>query len=274
MRTLPTIRLGKFEVSRLIVGGNPFKGNSHLTQELDEQMREYYTPERMIEVLFRCEQEGMTTMQSRGDHEIMSMVEEYRRRGGKMHWICQTASEWDDVDENIRVIADHGPMAIYHHGTNTDQHRKAGTMEVVLHRLELIGRLGVLAGLASHMPECLEWAEERDWPVDFYMCSLYNLSRGDRESKVVSGKFVQEDALFVESDRPLMFRFVQNTPKPCLVYKILAAGRKCESQQMVREAFAFALDNIKADDALIVGFYPRQVDDIALDAGYVRELTG
>jgi hypothetical protein len=256
------------------VGSNPFKGNSHLTKELDDEMREYYTQERMIEVLFRCEQEGMTTMQSRGDYEIMDMIAEYRRQGGKMHWICQTASEWDDIDENIRVIADHDPIAIYHHGTNTDKHFKAGTNGVVLHRLELIRNLGLLAGLASHMPECFEWVEQQGWPVDFYMCSFYNLSRDERESKIVGGKFVNEDHLFVDSDRARMCEFIQGTSKQVLAYKILGAGRKCKGQQMVREAFGFAFERIKPNDAVIVGFYPRRVDDVALDCGYVRDICG
>lgn len=274
MKVLPAIRLGGHEVSRLIVGGNPFKGYSHYSEELDRQMREYYTQERMIEVLLRCEQEGLTAMQSRGDHEIMAMVDAYRRRGGRMQWICQTASEWPDIDENIRAIAEHGPIAIYHHGTNTDQHFKAGTMDVVLRRLELIRGLGLLAGVASHMPWCLEWVEQQGWPVDFYLGSFYNLAREAHESKIATGRFVKEDHLFAASDPPRMCQFLCSTPKPCLAYKILGAGRRCATQGAVREAFAYAFGNIKATDAVIVGVYPRELDQVGLNAGYVREVCG
>lgn len=37
---LPTIRLGKHDVTRLIVGSNPFYGYSHFTKLYDRQMAE------------------------------------------------------------------------------------------------------------------------------------------------------------------------------------------------------------------------------------------
>lgn len=40
---LPTIQLGNTSVTRLIVGGNPFSGNSHVNEALDWQMRDYFT---------------------------------------------------------------------------------------------------------------------------------------------------------------------------------------------------------------------------------------
>jgi len=35
---LPTVKIGSTEVYRLIVGGNPFSGNSHFSEEMDWQM--------------------------------------------------------------------------------------------------------------------------------------------------------------------------------------------------------------------------------------------
>ena len=270
--TLPTVELAGQAISKLIVGCNPFKGNSHLSKAMDDAMAAYYTEAQIVEVMLRCQQAGMQTMQLRGDEHIFGCVQEYRRQGGTMEWICQTASEWDDVDENIRRIADEGSMAIYHHGTNTDQQWQTGTMDVVLRRLELIRSLGLPVGIASHDPVILTWVREEGWPVDFWMCSLYNLSRAKRESKVVSGKFVNENDLFGPEDPAKMVAFIQSTKGLCLAYKILAAGRQCESQEAVRDAFAYALGNIKPDDAVIVGMYPEHEDQIALNCGYVREL--
>ena len=74
-------------------------------------MREYFSQERMIGTFFECERQGLTAMQSRGDREIMAMVDEYRRRGGRLHWICQTATEWgmfpkdkNQVEENAGIV--------------------------------------------------------------------------------------------------------------------------------------------------------------------------
>ncbi len=59
--------------------------------------------------------------------------------------------------------------------------------------------------------------------------------------------------------------------KPCFGFKILGSGRKCESQQSVREAFKFAFERIKATDGVIVGMYPRFFDEIRANAEFVRE---
>ena len=63
------------------------------------------------------------------------------------------------------------------------------------------------------------------------------------------------------------------TKKPCLGFKILAAGRKCDSPGQVRGAFEFAFRNIKPTDAVIVGMFPRFSDQLSENVGIVRELT-
>ncbi|MBN1345795.1 MAG: hypothetical protein JXQ73_24100 [Phycisphaerae bacterium] len=271
MPLLPQVPLGPHTISRLVIGGNPFKGFSHYTPRLDEDMRAYYTEPRMVEVLLRCEREGMTTMVSRGDHHIMSMIRAYREAGGTMQWICQTASEWEDVLENIRVIAELDPIAIYHHGSRTDSLFKAGKMDVVRERIELIKELGLTTGVAGHLPEALAWVAEQDWPVDFYMCSAYNLSKEDKTEPAVAGHR-PEDHLFDDADRDVMFEFVRRVDRPCLVFKVLAANRKCGTQEDVRAALRYALDRIKPGDAVVVGMYPQREDQVRLNAEHFRAL--
>jgi hypothetical protein len=58
----------------------------------------------------------------------------------------------------------------------------------------------------------------------------------------------------------------------CLVYKVLAAGRKCGSPAEVRQAFEFAYGNIKPVDAAVVGMYPRYSDQIGENTRLVREI--
>ena len=273
MAVLPQVAFGPHTISRLIIGGNPFKGFSHYTREMGEDMVAYYTEQQMVDVLLRCEREGMTAMQSRGDHQIMAMIRAYRQAGGTMQWIAQTASEWEDVAENIRVIAELDPIAIYHHGSRTDHYFKAGQMDVVRERIELIKDLGLMSGVCSHMPEVLEWVEAQDWPVDFYMCSVYNLLKEVHESPATAG-FREEDHLFTDPDRDLMFAFVRQTSKPCLVFKVLAAARKCGSQDQVREAYQYALDRIKPNDAIVVGMFPKVEDQPRLNAEHFRTLCG
>jgi hypothetical protein len=60
--------------------------------------------------------------------------------------------------------------------------------------------------------------------------------------------------------------------KPTLVYKVLAAGRKCASEEEKHKAIQWAYDNIKPIDATIIGFYPRYSDQVTETTTMVREI--
>ena len=67
-----------------------------------------------------------------------------------------------------------------------------------------------------------------------------------------------------------MYAAMRGTDKPCLAFKILAAGRLCDRPEWVEAAFAAAYSQIKPNDAVIVGMYPEYEDQIAINAGYTR----
>jgi hypothetical protein len=272
--TMPTVRFGEYDVSRLIIGGNPFRGNSHYSDELNADMWDYHgTGDTVIESWFECEKQGITAMQARGDQFIMDWVDRYREQGGKCHWFVQTASEWKggDVPDNIHTLAKHGPIGIYHHGSLTDSLWKSGQIEKVREYLKVIRDEGLLVGLGTHMPEVLEYAEEKDWDVDFYMACAYNLSKQDRDSYIVTGK--QSEEQYYDEDREIMAAFCRKTDKPCIFFKILAASRKCESPETVREAFQWAFDHIKPNDIVDVGVFQKYGNQIAENAEHVRAVT-
>jgi len=43
---VPLVPFGPHQISRLIVGGNPISGNSHVSAALDNEMRDYFTAAR------------------------------------------------------------------------------------------------------------------------------------------------------------------------------------------------------------------------------------
>ncbi len=77
---------------------------------------------------------------------------------------------------------------------------------------------------------------------------------------------------FYRDDPVAMCQVIRQVKQPCLAFKIIGAGRRCASQDMVREAFEFAFKHIKPTDAVIVGMYPRKFDQVRANAAYVREL--
>ena len=276
MSRIPTVPFGPVDVTRLIVGGNPFCGNSHLSPELSQEMREHFTPQRVVETLKSCEASGINTFQGRGDfHRVMYWLELFRREGGRLHWIAQTASEMHDIDENIRVCAAAGAVGIYHHGTETDRLWRAGRQDVVADRLKRIREAGVRVGLGTHMPEVIEYADEHGWDVDFYMACFYNLSRVERESALVTGtEPAGGDEPFLPEDPPRMCETIRATPRQCLAFKILGAGRLCATQEDVAAALRFAFENIKPTDAVVVGMFPKHLDQVRLNAQHTLAALG
>jgi hypothetical protein len=69
-----------------------------------------------------------------------------------------------------------------------------------------------------------------------------------------------------------MCELIRMTRKPCIAFKVLAAGRAIGSRERIREEFAFALRNIKPSDALLVGMYQQFNDQVGENAALVAEL--
>ena len=237
---------------------------------MSQDMRDFYTPEKVVEVLKQCEELGINTVQARGDyHEIMYYLELFRREGGKLHWIAQTASEMHDIKNNIRVIAAFGAIGIYFHGSKTDNMWHEGKIDDVKEYLKVARDCGVQVGLGTHIPEVIDYVENEGWDVDFYMASFYNLNRQVRESPIVSGVFAEEK--FYEEDPPEMCKVIRAVDKPCLAFKIMAASRRCSTQEEVKATFKWAFDNIKPTDAVVVGMFPKYVDQVRLNTEYRME---
>lgn len=269
-RILPTVPLGPYQVSRLIIGGNPIRGYSHFSPELDAEMADYHTVENTVKTLLHTEAHGINTMISRGDEIIFNIIRKYREAGGRMQWICQTASEVSNVYANIREIVALKPIAIYFHGSRSDSLWRNGKFEVVQDYLKAIRDAGCLAGVAAHLPEIPRYVEEKGWEIDFYMSCFYNIAKVSRNSILAGGSFVEEP--FDDQDREVTVNFIQNTEKPCIAYKILAANRKCSSQDEVRSAFEYAYRHIKPSDMVCTGIFQKHLDQIKINTNLVRQI--
>jgi hypothetical protein len=64
---------------------------------------------------------------------------------------------------------------------------------------------------------------------------------------------------------------VKQVDKPCLGFKILAAGRSCWSQYSVEKCFKFAFENLKPTDGVIVGMFPAYFDEVAANAQFTSK---
>jgi hypothetical protein len=270
--TLPSIRLGQHQVSRLIIGGNPIYGYSHFNRLLSRHQTDWHTPERVLELLRRCEQVGITAWQNSYAERTLADLDRYRQAGGRMHWLCLGKPDWDEHPERIDDAARRRPIGIAPHGALADRLHRQDRVRVLRDLLRRIRDRGVLVGLSAHNPALVQLAEDERWDVDYYMCCVYYLTRPRVELQRLLGQDLPLGEIYLPSDPPRMFRMIQATRKPCLVYKVLAAGRRISTPAEVRQCFETALSNIKPTDALIVGMYQQLGDQVGENAALVRQI--
>lgn len=137
--------------------------------------------------------------------------------------------------------------------------------------LKRIRDSGVLVGLSVHDPRLLRIAEDDGWDVDYYMTALYNL-HGAREA--FEGQFGHAPLgeIYLREHRSKMCEMIRQTAKPCIAYKVLAAGRAIRSKAQIQEELASALKHIKPTDAILVGMYQQFGDQIGENAAMVSDI--
>ena len=268
---LPHIQFGNYSVSRLILGANPINGGSHLSRFVNLQMKRYFTPERVLDLLRYCEELGINTWQSGPAN--LDGYKAFRAQGGKMHYIA--LAQEDPADPNmLQQLAAAGTIAIAHHGEVTDSLWKSGRINLVRAYCKKIRDAGVMVGVSTHMLVVLDHIIRAEWDVDFFLCCVYERHRSREELKGQLGDVpIPVREVYLEGDPPRMFEMMRQTDKPCLAFKILAAGRLCDQQEDVEKAFESTFRQIKPNDAVIVGMYPEYEDQPAINAEYVRRFS-
>jgi len=280
---LPTVALGVHRITRLVAGGNPLFGYSHFNGVLDRHMREYFTDRQVVQFMLDCEKAGITAWQSNFPAPLERQLPLIREAGCALQWLA-LADPWD-IDrsavtpDTIAVTArkcavraaKQKPIAIAIRGVETDLLFKEGRLDVVKGFLGAVHDLGFPAGVSAHNPAAIEAMESKGWPVDFYMTCFYCVSRTDEDFRKEIG-VTPVGETYLATDPARMCEVIRKVSKPCLAFKILAAGRRCDSPEVVRRAFEFAFKNIKPTDAVIVGMFPKLSDQIAENTQTVRQL--
>ncbi len=268
---LPQIKIGDYSISRLIVGGNPISGFSHQSSQVDKEMIDYYTADNIKKLLKECEENGINTIQARGDRHIMRVLNEYKNEGGKIQWIAQNASELSSLTTNVYQIVNAGAIAIFNHGTQVDNLWNQGEKGIyqVKENLKIMRDSPLLVGLGTHRPSVIQYSEENGFDVDFYMTSWYNLAKGEKHVQATQG-FKEE--VFDDSDSQYMINQIKSSKKPCLVFKILGSGRKTSSPQDLELAFRNAYGSIKQSDAIIVGMFQKYSNQVKENSDLVRRI--
>lgn len=267
---LPQIKLGALEVSRLILGSNPFWGFAHRNpQATDVEMKAYYTDEQIMAVLDAAAAQGITAVWSPSYPRWINLWNKYRGQGGKLKiWIGQPDAYGEPLsnqrDAIPRIMRDHitaaaknGAKAICVQGAQVESQFRAGRFDVLRDWLELIKSFGLPAGLAAHDPRVHLSAEEKGLPTDFYhQCLFRSVDNAPQGLEASLGPL--ETSLAT----------IEKIAKPVIAYKVLCAGRI-----LPKDAFPYVLSRLKPKDGMCVGVFPKKKDESAENAELVRQLS-
>ncbi|MBM3333798.1 hypothetical protein FJY63_03970 [Candidatus Sumerlaeota bacterium] len=268
---LPQIAFGKYSFSRLILGSNPFHAGSHLSVFVNREMNAYYTTEQKLKTIRRCQEVGINCWQGSGDHHEVYRL--FRESGGQMHYITLT-NEGPGLSKFMETMKEIGCLGIAHHGEVTDRAFKTGEIDTIRDFLKKVRDAGFLVGLSTHMPDVVDYVESKGWDVDYYMTCVYERHRDAKALEKLLGHVpIPVGEVYLESDPPRMHKAMRQTKRPCLAFKILAAGRLSERKERVEQAFRRTFDGIKPNDAVIVGIYDRYSDQQGEDAEYTRRFS-
>src|SRR4029450_5030299 len=234
------------------IGGNPSYGHSHFNRVFSQAMVNWHTPENVLKLLRDVAARGINTWQNSYTERTLSDLDRHRAGGGKPNWLCLGNPDWDQNPELIAEAAKRKPIGIAPHGALAERLHREGKLTVLTDLLKRIRDQGVLVGLSAHNPAVITLAEEKGWDVDYYMCCLYYLTRPRPEFQKLLGGDLPLGEIYLPSDPPRMFEVIKEGKKPCLAYKILAAGRRVENPAQVKASFETAFANIKPTDAVIV----------------------
>lgn len=265
---VPKIKFFKTDISRLVLGVNPFYGYAHYNGNFASGMKEWYTQDRVCQVMHQCNSVGINAFNyvnlDRAPHDLAR----FQAEGGKMHLIIQVTAG----DDAASLVKELKPLALQRQGEVVDKAFQDGQMHTVKEWCKRVRDMGVLVGVGTHKPEVIAQVEEEGWDVDFYAGCVYNRTRTpDEWKKILNGELPEmANEIYLQSDPGRMYKVMRQTPRPCFAFKILAAGRIPD--RGIEQAFRTAFESIKPIDAVYVGMYPRVRGEVRENAAIVHRI--
>ena len=267
---LPTGRIGKLNISRLICGGNLINGFAHDRDLIyvSSLLRHYFTDNKIMETWEICEESGINTMIStvnspyaNGNDPTIRVINRYRNeRGGRIQWLAQCFLQSNDLTGRIKIAIDNGADGAFIQGEVADTWTRVGRVDLIAKAIEFIKQNGLIAGVACHdiaVPMALEKA---GIDVDFYMKTLHKndyWSATPKEQLPEIGLPQHDNMWCVAPEQTI--KFMSKVKKPWIAYKVLAAGAIHP-----RNGFRHAFEN--GADFVCVGMLDFQVREDTLIA--------
>jgi len=264
--TLPTGKIGKHEISRLVMGGNLIGGWSHGRDLLytDQLFKAYNNERKVYETLMLGEAAGINAINI--GFTSNKLLRKYKKStGSKLKIITQIAADVKDEStlfNDLHGAMDFGVDIIQIQGNWTDWMTRDQHIDRIGKLLEKIKSEGFTAGLGAHTIDSLIACQAAGIIPDYYMKTMHHdkyWSATPRENRV---PFEQDGPVSPDHDKyhqnifdnfpDRTCEFVKNTTVPVMGFKVLAAGA-IEPE----DGFRWAFDN--GADFICVGMFDFQI---------------
>ncbi len=226
---LPTGKLGEFNVTRLILGGNLLTRYQHGRdlRYINKLVKSYNTDAKVRETIELAEASGINTLSVNVTPSVMLTLGDHRKNGGKIQTILYCTSNIEDLAhyrEDLQKIADFGSEAVYLWGEQADRYFREKRMDVMRRALDVAKGLGLPCGLGAHELQTIQLVEEQKWPVDFYIKTLHHHKYPTAPRAGEAVKSTTEVPGYWCRNPEETIAFMQTVTKPWIAFKIMAAG--------------------------------------------------
>ena len=269
---LPTGKVGNFNVSRVILGGNMIGGWAHSRDLIyvPSLFKAYNTEKKIFETLELAEQAGINTINI--NFKQLPLINKYKTvTGGKILTVNQVHPTKDNLYEDINMAMENGGDMIQIQGSCCDWRVRDGEIDVIAKTIDYIRSQGYPAGLGAHSIQGLTGCDEQGIEPDFYMKTLHHdnyWSAHPKKNRIpfsVDTERSSDHDMFHDNmfcmfpDETIAFMEKKNIP--FMAFKILAGGAIHPV-----DGFKYAFE--KGADFICVGMFDYQIVDdvnIALD---------
>jgi len=241
----PKGRIGKVELSRIIMGGNLIGGWAHARDLIyvSKLVKAYHTRLKIFETLRLGEACGVNTIII--NPVTFDIMKDYAKNEGgkKMQFISDCAS--GELLTTIKKSIDSGACSCYIQGGIADSMVASGQFDRIAKALELIRKSGLPAGIGGHKLATIKACVDKGLTPDYWMKTLH-------QHNYWSAKLTpKHDNIWCEKPKETI-AYMENRAEPWIAFKVLAAGAL-----RPQIAFKYAFDS--GADFICVGMYDFQV---------------
>ncbi len=248
--SIPCGKIGKLQISRLILGGNLVGRYSHV-RDLSYVMQlvnRYNTDAKIVETLGICESMGINTITANlTSPNIRKVLKEHReKRGGKMQWIAHSVVPFEDMarfTEDTQRMVDDGADALYLWGEPCDKLVREGKISLLGKLVEVLKSHGIPSAVGAHDLLTIQTCEKEKIPCDFYIKTLHDLNYPSAK--------MDFDSIFCRNPKETI-DFFKTVEKPWVAFKVMAGGAIPP-----KDGFKFALEG--GADFILAGMFDFEV---------------